>query len=45
MEALNKYTFYHVIEVAPGVFTPGWKEAQQVQAPVFTSLPVWVSSC
>jgi len=37
-EALKRYTFYHVIEVAPGVFTPGWKEAEPIQAPVIDAL-------
>jgi len=42
-EALQKYSYYHVIEVAPGIFTPGWKEIQPIQAPVtqaLRSLPV-----
>lgn len=40
---LSQYSFYHVIEVVPGVFTPGIDRWQYIQAPVteaLRSLPV-----
>lgn len=37
-ERMSKYIFYHCIEVAPGIVTPGWEDAQISQAPVLTEI-------
>jgi 2-polyprenyl-3-methyl-5-hydroxy-6-metoxy-1,4-benzoquinol methylase len=33
-EAFREYEFYHCIELAPGVVTPGWKDVIPLQRPV-----------
>jgi SAM-dependent methyltransferase len=33
-EAFQDYQFYHCIELAPGVVTPGWKDVAPLQRPV-----------
>jgi SAM-dependent methyltransferase len=37
-EALKRYTFYHVIDLGGGVFTPGVREFMSLQAPVLAEI-------
>jgi SAM-dependent methyltransferase len=37
-DGIDKYQFYHCIEIAPGVVTPGFEQFKALQAPVLAEL-------
>ena len=37
-ERMSKYVFYHCVEVAPGIVTPGWEAAKNAQGPVMAQI-------
>jgi hypothetical protein len=38
LERMRRYHFYHFVEVAPGIVTPGWEAALNAQGPVMAEV-------